>query len=59
MREKKVGNWEVEISDPHPCWILIRYSGEEIVRGLRIDELKDLRYSLKRAIQLAERWEGR
>lgn len=57
MRTKNVGSFEVEISDPAPCWISIRYSGDEIVRGLRVDELVDLRYALKRAIELAREWE--
>lgn len=45
-----VGKWEIEVSEPYPCWCRITYDGQEIY-GIRHGELLDLEYAVQRAIR--------
>lgn len=50
----RAGDFEISVSDPYPCWIKIRYNGDEIVT-LRHRELRDLEFAVSRAIAEATR----
>lgn len=48
------GNFEIYVSDPHPCWVQILYRNETIA-NIRHDEIIDLQFALERAKQEAIR----
>lgn len=54
----KVGEFEVEVDGPYPCWITIKYRDQEI-RLVRHTELSDLAYALAKAIHEAKQKLGR
>jgi hypothetical protein len=43
------GKFTVEVSAPYPCWVRIKYDGQEI-HGIRHTELRDLQFSIDRAM---------
>lgn len=55
--KKTCGNVSLEVSAPWPTWAVIRV-GDYEVRGLRVDDLRDLRHLLGQAIPLAEKAEA-
>jgi len=48
------GQFEVLVSDPHPCWVAVSYRGKEVMQ-FRHDEVVDLCFALERARQEAMR----
>lgn len=48
------GNFQVTVSDPHPCWVSVSYRGKEVMRFSH-SEIADLGYALERARQEAIR----
>lgn len=54
MDQIKVGIFEIEVSDPWPCWITIRSSGEELGK-FSAKHLPDLKFAVARAQQAAIR----
>jgi len=51
MTRKTIGAFELEISDPHPCWITI--SKDETRLSLRHEDLRDLEFLVATAIRKA------
>lgn len=50
----KAGEFEILVSNPHPCWISVSYRGKEVMR-FRHDEIADLDFALQRARSDASR----
>lgn len=48
------GNWTVDVSEPWPMWVTLRYGPEDILHGVRAHELYDLKHLIDRAIIAAE-----
>ena len=48
------GEFEVDVTDPHPCWVHISRRGERKLT-LTHRELRDLQFCIERAIAEAER----
>lgn len=46
----KIGSFEIYVSDPHPCWVSIKYGDKEF--RLHHAELRALEF----AVQEAKRW---
>jgi hypothetical protein len=55
--ENKCGPFTLKVSDPHPMWVTIQHEqwgkGQEI-DGARIEQLRDLKHLIDRAIAAAE-----
>ena len=50
----RAGLFEIEVSQPWPCWVTITREDQKIF-GLRSDELRDLKYLVDSAVEAAER----
>lgn len=46
--QNQCGGWKIGVSDPHPAWIQIEWGAAEI-RGLKVEDLRDLRHLIDRA----------
>ena len=56
MSDIRVGDFEVEITGPYPCWINVKRRSGNTVNSLgtfKHTELRDLQYAINRAIWLA------
>lgn len=49
----RAGHFEADISGPYPCWLTLKYNGEEVLRTVRHDELRDLAYVVEHAMKEA------
>jgi hypothetical protein len=49
MKTFAAGEFVIEVSDPHPCWVRIAYDGSLLT--LRHDQIVDLQFVLERARQ--------
>lgn len=47
------GNFKIGVSDPYPVWCEISYLGERLI-SIRHDELSDLEYAVRKAMQQAK-----
>lgn len=47
-REFRAGEWGVEFTGPHPCWVRITYRDQE-VHSVRHEDIADLQHCLDRA----------
>lgn len=45
----KAGEWEIEVSQPYPCWCQLKIDGNNVLRFTH-KELRDLEYVVGRAI---------
>jgi hypothetical protein len=44
----KCGGWEIEVTEPHPAWVTLRWGAAEI-RSIKVEDLRDLRHLIDRA----------
>lgn len=51
MALKRIGEFEVEVSPPHPCWVSIKHDGVEM--RFHHEHLRDLEYAVQTAIRQA------
>lgn len=47
----KAGDFEAEIRGPYPCWLALKYRGQEVLTTVRHDELRYLAFVIERAMQ--------
>lgn len=57
--EKTVDDLKLEMSEPSPRWVTITAARDGSIRGLQIEQLRDLRYLIDCAIAFAEQDEAR
>ena len=52
--DKNVGRFQVHVSDPYPCWVRIDLVGRDssVLRGLLLEDLRDLRYGIEWAMRV-------
>lgn len=50
----KAGNFEIEVTGPHPCWLRLAYEGRTLLT-IRHNEIRDLEFVIDRAKAEAKR----
>ena len=51
--KKTCGHFTVEVSDPSPAWVTISTEDDGEIRGMKVEDLRDLRHLIDRALVAA------
>ena len=51
--KKTCGQFTVEVSDPSPAWVTISTEDGGEIRGMKVEDLRDLRHLIDRALVAA------
>lgn len=47
------GKWQIEVGQPHPCWVKITYGpphADQFIHSIHHKDLRDLEHAVNRAI---------